>query len=194
MKYFDEENRLTTDECALLTKELQNRSVTDYYLYNMYPTSTCENPDAMSEFVANNPNLRYKDGYGFLNQCTVDADTELRNHARMTNFRGREQLCTRWNVAVPDLGKGGLIPNIESRLKMSEDTSDLKDCDILQERDFNRFIPLMGCLSQSIQNPENIILPFERGGQFTRDYVRSDDYLQKCGFVNDGKTWRRNLA
>lgn len=193
MRFFDEENRLTTDKCALLTKELQNRSVNDYYLYNMYPTSTCEDTSSLDDFVANNPNLRYKDGYGYLNSCTVDEDTELRNNAKLTNFRGKEQLCTRWEQAAPDLGKGGLIPNIESRLKMAEDTSDLKNCDILQERDFDRFMPFVGCLSQTIQNPNNIILPFQRGGEFTRDYVRSDEYLQKCGFVNDGKTWRKNF-
>lgn len=193
MRLFDEENRLTTDKCAVLTKELQNRSVNDYYLYNMYPTSTCEDTSSMDDFVANNPNLRYKEGYGFLNSCTVDEDTKLRNNAQMTNFRGKEQLCTRWEQAAPDLGRGGLIPNVESRLKMSEDTSDIKICDILQEKDFNRFIPMVGCLQQSIQNPQHIIMPFDRGGAFTRDYVRSDEYLQQCGFVNDGRTWRKNF-
>lgn len=194
MQVFNEENRLSGDKCALLTRELQNRSVTDYYLYNMFPSSQCdEDQSSLQDFMTNNPNLRFKDGYGYLNECTVDVDSEIRNNQKLTNFREKEQLCTRWNHAVPDLGKGGLIPNIESRLKFAEDTSDLKDCSILQEKSFDRFTPMIQCLSGAIQNPENLILPFERGGSFTRDYVRNDEYLQQCGFVNDGKTWRKNF-
>lgn len=188
---FDAENRLASDDCALLNRELQNRSINDYFLYNMYPTSKCEDNSSLNEFMANNPNLRYKEGFGVLNACTVDADTELRNNARMTNFREKEQLCTRWEQAAPNLGRGGLIPNIESRLRLAAITTDQKDCDILQEKTFDRFIPMVGCLADAYQNPEHIILPFQRGGASTRDYVRQDEYLEKCGFVNDGRTWKR---
>lgn len=187
---FNEANRLTEDRCAILTKELQNRSMTDYFLTNLYSTADCKDDD-IREFTIENPNLRYRDGFGNVNACTVDQDSELRNNSKLTNFREKEQLCTRWYQASPNIGKGGLIPNIESRLKSPEDTSDIKDCDILAERNFNRFIPMIGCLSGSIQNPENIILPFERGGKFTRDFVRDDEYLKKCGFVNNGTTWHR---
>lgn len=189
-KYF-EENRLSQDRCALLTRELQNRSVSDYSLYNMYVTSTCED-EQLIDYTLNYPNLRFKDGFGNVNGCTVDTDSEIRNKAKLTNFREKEQLCTRWHQAVPNYGRGGLLPNVESRLIFAEDTSDIKDCDIVAEKNFDRFIPMIGCLSGTIQNPENIILPFERGGKITRDYVRDDKYLEKCGFVNDGKTWRRS--
>ncbi len=188
-RYFELENKLTTDTCALLSKELQNKSINDYRLYNMYPTSTCDNSEEMAVFVANNPNLRYRDGYGNVNACTVDDDSELRNNARMTNLREKEQLCTRWNHAGPDYGRGGLIPNVESKLKLSEDTSYIKDCDIVSEKAFNRFIPMVGCLRENIQNPANIVLPFERGGKMTRDYVLNDEYLQKCGFEKKNNNW-----
>lgn len=191
MKNYFEENRLSVDQCALFTKDLQNKSLTDYNMYNMYTTATCETTDLMN-YTLENPNLRFKDGFGNVSGCTVDVDSEIRNNARMTNFREKEQLCTRWYQSAPNLGKGGLIPNIESRLKLGEDTSDIRECDIVAEKNFNRFIPMVGCLSDNIQNPENIILPFERGGKFTRDYVMDDEYLSKCGFVNDGRTWRRN--
>jgi hypothetical protein len=190
MKVFQEGNRLSQDSCALLTKDLVNRSVVDYNMYNMYSTSKCKTDDIF-EFTINNPNLRYKDGFGNVNACTVDEDSEIRNKAKLTNFRDKEQLCTRWYQAGPNIGKGGLIPNIESRLLFAEDTSDIKDCDIIAEKDFDRFTPMIGCLSGAIQNPDNLILPFERGGKFTRDYFRNDEYLEQCGFYNDGKTWRR---
>ena len=190
MSEFLEQNRLTLDRCAIFTKELQNKSVSEYALFNMYPTSDCCT-DSLVEFTMKNPNLRFRDGFGNVNACTVDGDSDLRNNAKMTNFREKEQLCTRWYQAGPNIGKGGLIPNVESRLRNAEDTSDIRECDRLAERNFDRFIPMLGCLADSIQNPNNIILPFERGGKFTRDYVRDDEYLKTCGFVNDGKTWRR---
>jgi hypothetical protein len=145
----------------------------------------------MSEFMTNNPNLHYRDGFGVASSCVVDADSEMRNNGKMTNDRERVQLCTRWYTAVPDLGKGGLIPNIESRLKYGADTSDIRSCDRVTEKDFNRFIPLPACMAQSIQNPDNIVQKGPRGGEFTRDYVRNDEYLKQCGFQNDGKMWRR---
>jgi hypothetical protein len=190
MKYFDDESRLTQDDCALKTKEIQNQSINDYYLFNSFSTASCKDAE-LKEFTANNPNLRYKDGFGYLSGCVVDMDSEVRNNSRLTNFKEKEQLCTRWHQAVPNFGKGGLIPNVESQLKFSEDTSYIKDCDIVTEKTFDTFYPLLGCISDNIQKPENLILPFQRGGAFTRDYVRQDEYLEKCGFVNDGRTWRK---
>lgn len=192
MKVFDDENKMSQDECALIAKLNANKSIADYRFFNNYFTNECreEIDQKMNEFVTNNANLRYKDGFGNVPSCSVDVDSLLRNKFQM-NYRERTPLCTRWYTAVPNLGKGGLIPNIESRLKLSEDTNDIRDCDRVTEKTFDRFIPLPGCMSQTIQNPEHIIEKWTRGGEFTRDYVRNDEYLQKCGFTNDGKMWRR---
>ena len=193
MRPFTEENRLGQDDCALLTRSLVNKSISDYRFFNNFFTGSCEEGDKnkMSEFMTNNPNLHYRDGYGVASACVVDADSEMRNNGKMTNDRERVQLCTRWYTAVPDLGKGGLIPNIESRLKYGADTSDIRSCDRVTEKDFNRFIPLPPCIAQNVQNPDNIVQKWPRGGEFTRDYVRNDEYLKQCGFQNDGKMWRR---
>lgn len=193
MRPFDEANRLGEDQCAFVTKDLGNRSMIDYSLYNNFFTSSCKEGDQnkMTEFMVNNPNLHFRDGYGFASSCVVDNDSALRNKSKITHDRERISLCSRWYTAVPSLGKGGLIPNIESRLKYGGDTSDLRDCDRVTEKDFNRFTPLPGCMAENIQNPDHIVEKWTRGGEFTRDYVRSDKYLQKCGFANDGKMWRR---
>lgn len=194
MKVFDGENHLSQDECELIARLNANKSISDYTFFNNYFTNECQEviDKKMSEFVHANVNLRYKDGVGNTPSCVIDVDSELRNKFIMTNYRDRSSLCTRWYTAVPNLGKGGLIPNIESRLKFNEDTSDIKDCDRVTEKNFDRFIPLPGCMADTIQNPEHIIEKWTRGGDFTRDYVRNDEYLQKCGFVNDGKMWRRS--
>lgn len=193
MRPFDEENQLSQDDCALLTRSFANKSISDYTFFNNYFTASCKPGDneKMSEFMIKNPNLRFRDGYGVSTSCVIDNDSELRNKGKLTNDRERTSLCTRWYTAAPDLGRGGLIPNIESRLKYGGDTSELRECDKITERDFNRFIPLPPCMAENVQNPENIVEKWTRGGEITRDYVRSNQYLEKCGFYTDGKLWRR---
>ena len=191
MQVFDDQNKLSQDTCEIEMKNHVNKSISDYLLFNNYFECKGNEQKHLHTFVTDNINLHYKDGFGFTSPCFIDDDSLLRNKAIMTNDRERTFLCTRWYTAVPNLGKGGFIPNIESRLKQGEDTSDIKDCMRVTERDFNRFIPLRSCLANAIQNPDNIVEKWTRGGDFTRDYVRNDEYLEKCGFRNDGKMWRR---
>jgi hypothetical protein len=192
MRNFDQFARLVDDECALVTREYQNRSMGDYMLYNSYVTSQCKkDKKEFDTFVTQNPNLRFKDGFGFLNGCVVDTDSELRNGAKFTNEKEKSQLCTRWDQAVPSYNKGGLIVNVDSRMKFAEDTSAIRDCDRLTEKDFNRFIPLTPCLAQTVQNTDHIIPKFTWGGSATRNYVQDNQYLEQCGFMNNGQTWVR---
>lgn len=195
MRYFELENRMGSDQCSQVTKEFTNKSINDYNLYNSFFTSDCKSDnEKMYEFMYANPNLRFKDGYGYTNSCVVEADSALRNQAQMTNDRVKNQLCVRWNKAVPDLGKGGLIPNVESVLKNAEDTSALRSCDKVTEKEFDRFIPLPGCLRNTIQDPKHIIMPFTRGGDITRNYVFSNEYLEKCGFAFNGQYYEKKGA
>lgn len=187
MSDFLEQNRLSTDTCAMMSKELQNQAMN---MYTMYGTMECDNTQIL-EFTARNPNLHYRDGVGNANACVIDEDSELRLNSRLTNLREKDQLCTRWYQAGPNIGKGGLIANVESRLILSDDTSQTYCQDVLAERNFDRFVPMLGCLKTAVQNPDNVIAPFQRAGEMTRDFVKDDAYLKKCGFVNDGKTWRR---
>jgi hypothetical protein len=189
MKFYRSENRLTIDNCAQLTKELQNKSVEDRHLMNFYYTNDCK-CEVLDDFLFDN-NMVVKDGYGFTNGCSVDVDSELRMGAALTHDREKIQLCSRWDVGGPNINKGGLIPNIESRLKNAEDTSYIRDCDKITEHDYNRWTPLVGCLAPTIQNPDYIVEPWVRGGAHTRNDVRTNTYLEKCGFENNGKNWVR---
>jgi len=180
MRVFELENRLTSDQCASAHKELQNKSITEYILYNMYPTASCDdNKQNLSELVVNNPNLRYRDGYGIANACVVDEDSKMRdNPSGLTHFRDKQQLCSRWHQAVPDYGRGGVIPNVESALKMSADTSYLRGCDRIVEKQYDTFIPFNTC---GILNPD-VVPPFKHL-VMTRDFVREDDYARRCGLM-----------
>ena len=180
MRVFDLENRLRADECSLNYDNLANRSIEDYYLFNMYPTAACDNStQKLTDFMADNPNLRFRDGFGNVNKCTVDADSKIRNDPNtITHFRDRNQLCTRWYQAVPDFGRAGLVPNVESALKLAEDTSYIKDCDRVMEKQFDVFIPFNTC---GLINPD-VVPPFQQGVS-TRDFVRQDDYARRCGLM-----------
>jgi hypothetical protein len=192
MRDFENFARAADDSCALVTKELQNRSIGDYMLYNSYLTSECKSDKhKFTEYVANNPNLRYKDGYGVLNSCVVDVDSTLRNGGGWTNEKEKTQLCARWSQAVPSYNKGGLVVNVDSRMKFAEDTSAIRDCQRLTEKDFNRFTPLTTCLAKSVQDPKHIVPQWTWGGESTRQYVLNNEYLEQCGFVNNGHTWMR---
>jgi hypothetical protein len=192
MRVYNHENRLSIDNCAQLTKELQNKSVNDRQMFNFYYTHDCK-CDVLDEFLFDN-NMVVKDGYGVTTGCTVDTDSELRLNSMWTNEREKSQLCTRWHQGVPNLNKGGLVPNVETKIKNGDDTSDIRNCDKITERDFNRFTPLVGCLASTIQNPEHVVEPWIRGGMHTRNEVRSNGYLEKCGFMNNGKNWVRKEA
>jgi len=188
MKELRSENKLTIDNCAQIIKELGNRSIEDRNLYNYFYTNDCK-CSIEDDFYFDN-NMVVKDGYGFTSGCVVDKDSDLRiNGDSLTHDKERIQLCTRLTTGGPNIDKGGLIPNIETRLKNGEDTSFIRDCDKISEHDFNRFIPLVGCLATTIQNPEFVIEPWIWGGASTRFDVRSTEYLNKCGFVNNGKNW-----
>jgi hypothetical protein len=178
MKEFRNEGRLTLDNCALVNKEIQNIGVNNYNLYNSYFTKDC-GCDIFTNYLFDN-NLVIKDGYGFASGCSIDKDTELRLGQKITHDKERQNLCARSFQGVPNLNKGGIIPNIDSRLKNADDTSDIRSCDKITEKDFNRYQPLVGCLASEIQNPKHIVEPWVRGGNATRWDTKINHYLNTC--------------
>ena len=179
MRVFELENRIGIEDCSLVNKELVNKSISDHMLYNMFFTNDCQKDnEKMVQFMTDNPNLHYRDGYGMTSSCFIDDDSILRNKSHITHDKTKIQLCTRWDQAAPDLGRGGLVPNVESKLRSAEDTSFIRDCDRISEKYFDRNIPLIGCLAPTIQNPRHIIMPFTRGGDITRNYI----FDEKCAF------------
>ena len=192
MRVYELGNGLNTDKCATVNRELVNKSIFDHATYNNFFLSDCKCDNTkMVDFMTDNPNLHYRDGYGFTNGCVVDSDSAMRYESRITHDKTRIQLCTRWDQAVPDLGKGGLLPNIEDKLKNSEDTSFIRDCDKLSEKNFDRNIPLIGCLAPTIQDSSHIIMPFTRGGDITRNYIHENNYMEKCGFKFNGNFYEK---
>jgi len=199
MRKFTQEHRIGADECAQTARELQNRSVDDYWLFNSFATNaqSCDKATAAEEhvrsFMADNY-VNYRDGYGVANSCHVDDDSKLRHGQVMTHDKSRMQLFTRTFQAVPDFAHGGLIPNVESRLTQGDQVSDHRSCGVLAEVNYNRNIPLIGCLAENVQNPNHLIPAWTWGGDPTRDSVRQSQFLEKNGYVFDGAIWTKKMC
>lgn len=151
-KNFMWENKLTQDKCALSVKQKDNEYVYDYYTYNYFNQGACDKLKCVGEFANDNPNLTYRDGYGVANGCVIDEDTQIRMD-NLTHGKERQPLYTRQFYAVPNYGRGGLVPNTETMLINGIDTTSLRECDRLTERDFNRYQPLPNCGEQVLTVP-----------------------------------------
>ena len=186
---FDLTSNLGCDKCNLDEKLRQNQSIHDYNTFN-YMKDNCDD-EKTREFLFENPNLQMKYGFGYADKCTVDVDSQLRNNSELTQTKCRNQYFTRQFQAVPDLSRGVLAPNTESRLLHGEDTGQKRSCNVLSGVYVDRFTPLVQCLKENIQNPKNIIPDWTWGGAHSRYDVRDKDYLERCGYKFDGKNWNK---
>ncbi len=167
-------HHMLSDECAIRARDLQNDSINDYRLFNPFSRAAedCEKKsEATREFLINNRTV-IRDGYGLTDSCVVDIDSKMRNGGEWTNDREKTQLYPRMYQAIPNLGRGPFIADEESKLIQSSDTGEKKSCDILSEVQINRFIPLIPSLAATVQNPDNIVPQWVRGGEPSRDSIR----------------------
>ncbi len=171
---FDNQNRLGVDECATTAREYQNSSVNDYSLWNVF-FMACdkEGETQLQDFSTKNNNLHYRNGVGFTNACYVDNDTDLRINRVMTNEKAKTQLFTRFYQANPNLGRGVPEPEIEMPLVQGEEAATNSFRSDVVEQDFDRFVPFVPCKRGSVQNPDNIVLPFHQSGEDSREYMRA---------------------
>jgi hypothetical protein len=172
--------RTKDDSCAREDEALRNGAMMDYYLYNGWATAAdkahCRTArQGLVEFTCANENLWFKDGFGNANVCDIDGDSRVKR-GELTNGRDKCQLTTRTYVAVPSLDKGGLLPHTESHLKLggAQPYSHDRSCAApLVEVGFDRFVPLVGCLRDRLQNPEHIVPPWVWGGESSRIHGRT---------------------
>lgn len=193
MRYYDFGNRVRQDSCALNVRENENKSMFGYRVYNTYNIDACENKNKeLTEFIAENPNLRYREGYGFGNPCLIDNDSKMRNMSTWTNVREKQQLNVRFFHAVPDVSRGAFVPNTESLLKSGGlDTTEARQCDRVTEKDFDRFVPFNNCMSSFVHTQAKVTPDWAaQFGEPSRDLVRSKEFLESCGYRYDGKAWQ----
>lgn len=158
MSVFDGIGRVSMDECAIQARNLENESINNYFLFNYFHTDGCvETAKKNLEFSLQYPNLRFRDGYGVANSCTIETDMELRLNSKSTRPGEKQQLCSRNFIAVPDFSKGTCIPNLETMLIQGSDTSIYKNCHNLAEFETNKIQPLLPCIANHIKIQSKII-------------------------------------
>lgn len=192
MQLFDIDGNIRNDGCAQTAKDFGNASISDYTLWNTYMMQCdAKGEKHLEDFSTGHVNLHYRNGYGYTTACEVDVDTEVRLNGKITHEKPKTQLFTRPFVAVPDLSRGVLVPGVESRLQQGDDTTQVRECFRLTEYDYDRFVPLIPCLADNVQNPKHIIMPWTQGGDNSRAIMRKSETLKACGFKDNGKYWEK---
>lgn len=201
-RQFDLEHRIGADQCAQSARELQNRSIDNYYLFNAFARTNpstvadCSNASSSAAQVqafADANHAVIQDGYGFANACRIDDDSRIRNESMLTHDRLKTQMFPRIFQAVPNFARGGFVPNVESRLVQGEMSTHQNSCTLLSEVDYDRFMPMLPCLHDNVQNPNHIIPQWTWGGEPTRDTVRQSRFLEEHGYQFDGAVWKKRF-
>jgi hypothetical protein len=117
----------------------------------------------------------------------INKDSELKlggNKLTSDKMKCGKLLQARPYATTPYMGSGKtciLNADVESHLKMGEDTGTPKSINTLSGITINRFIPLIQCIEQNIQDPIHIIPDkWVRGGADTRSTIRNIDYRKQC--------------
>lgn len=181
---FDDSNRVGSDCCEKQARDAQNESIHKYSLYQYLPVD-CVSPNARyPEFSYEHVNLRGRVGYGLADDCIVDQYSTLRNDpAQLTRDRCHIQLFERVFQGCPNLKPGVPKPEEEMPILQGLSTTSLEGTKYackktLMEMTTNKPVPLVDCMRSSIQNPDNLVEPWVRGGDATRDYVKRKEFLE----------------
>ena len=178
--------RIGLDDCYYRTRNGQNDASVDY-MTRGFKDCNC-GAKKVQDVAVNEPTMNYRDGFGWtsINGCNIDTDSNIRNSRNMTNMRYIQQLFTSPYLTVPYMGRGVVDAGFETDLVAGEDTTQKRPCNTLSGIYIDRFIPLVPCLDENIQNPAHIVQEVAsndwiRGGLPSRDLIRNTDYLKKCG-------------
>jgi hypothetical protein len=189
-------SRIGDDICYTNARNLQSSSAVEY-MTTAFKDCDCA-ANNVGQIAMSEPTITFRDGYGWtsVEGCNIDDDSRIRNARNLTNLRYIQQLYARPYKTVPYMGRGHTDSVLESVLLTGEDTSQKKQCNTLSGIFIDRFVPMVPCLAQNVQNPEHLVQEVAskdwiRGGIPSRDIVRNTDFLLKCGYKYNGKLWKR---
>ena len=182
--------RLNDDYCEKEDKNRTNHQSSDYKLkaYNDFDsdhsnTNRNNYMDSLGE-VGLYHSVNNRPGH------FIDKDSFLRNGREgniitTTRSKATKQLFTRPHVTVPYMGAGKtsiVYPDVQSVLVPGESTKTGKSGNSAAGVSIDRFVPLVPCLQENVQNTKHIIPKYwVRGGQDTRSVIRNIDYMRCIG-------------
>jgi hypothetical protein len=180
---FNHSTRKNMEDCSLSYKEIQDKK------FSSYRTATFNNNNDRNGFMKSLDHIgisasKNKDGY----EKIIDMESKLKQSS-ITNYKDKQQLQSRGFKGSPFMGAGEthiVNPVLYSKLMSGNDTRVKKAADTLAGVSIDRFIPLVPCLQENIQNPEHIIPQYwVRGGESSRSYIQNIDYYKLCGIKKE---------
>ena len=190
---YNADTNISLDSCWMNAKDLKNKEIKSYNLYNNTFAKDEEPYGSLPPIVFDHVNLRGRPGYGLSDDYLIDVYSSLRNNPMsLTKDRSHIQLFSRTFSANPKLtGTPGdinkeldVLTGSDSRLlppTKDKDSSFLRENieptfnKAIMEQQFDRFIPLVDCM-KDIQDPEHIVPSWTRGGDDTRSYENKLKY------------------
>jgi hypothetical protein len=178
-RFLNQRTNLKEDCCEITWRDRTNEIISNYRLNfpskcEIDPGYLCEpglfeqKPPLICDNICTSSNLK--------NGCIGNV---------MTHTGARQQLRTRPFRTVPYMGTCRapmLNPDAYSILVSGESTRTGKGCNSLSGINIDRFVPMVPCLRENIQDPVHYIPKYwVRGGMDTRAYIRNSDYLRACG-------------
>jgi len=196
----DNNTNMIYDECYKSVQNQQSSAPGEYRMSGFH-SCKCEVPTVRKISIERPAHSakQYKDGYGWtsIDGCNIDKDSNLRNAKNLTNLRFINQLYERPYLTVPYMGRGIGNKKLETVLVPGEDTYQAKPCNNLSGLDTTHFnmYPLLPNIKDNIQNKKHLIEEengWVRSGAPSRQIIRNKNYLEKCGYVFDGKNWMKS--
>ena len=179
---FNNSTRRNSEDNALSYKDIQDQKFSSYTTANFFNNDRdgyMKSLDHVGISVSKN-----KDGYVKM----IDMESKLKQSS-ITNYKEKQQLQSREIKGSPYKGAGQthiVNPVLYSKLMSGNDTRVKKAADTLAGVSIDRFIPLVPCLKDNIQNPEHIIPQYwVRGGESSRAYIQNIDYYKLCGIEKE---------
>lgn len=175
---FNTGTRRNEDDGMISYKDGMDKKFASYTTMNFY------NDNSRQKFMKSLDNVgmsaaKNRDGFG----SHVDTESDLFKSA-LTNDKMRQQLATRpYNVPYMGAGETHIVePEVYSQLVSGTETRVKKATDALSGVSIDRFIPMVPCLANNIQNTDHIIPEYWiRGGESSRAYIQNVDYFKMCG-------------
>ena len=178
--------RRNNEDSTLSLKDMQYKKYSDYntasYLYENNDIDRNKYIKSL-DHLGTHASLN-KDGYSKM----IDMETNIKQGI-LTNNKDKQQLTSRPFKGLPYMGAGEthiVNPVLYSKLVSGNDTRVKKAADTLAGVSMDRFIPLVPCLKNNVQNTEHIIPQYwVRGGESSRSHIQNIDYYELCGIKKE---------
>ena len=172
------------DKCFIDIDTRQSIGPGNYRITNLNDCE-CLMPNTIKN-ATDNISMPFKNGVGTEAPCVVDEGSRLRVGLHKKFPRCNMQLFPRSYLTVPYMGRGYLKPNEESELIFAEDTKVKRSCNSLSGVTIpQQYTCLIDHIAYNVQNEQHIVQEavepsWRRGGNDTRNFVRSFDYNIRC--------------